>query len=184
MVDYVFLKFFKQYSCPISSVWYQFSIHANLLTHTIYCLTWFLQGPQLRRHLFFLSVFIAKERRPHPADSTLQVHGEIILILHCCTQKSVNLFCPGQCQCIENTCSCFSKAQCFFFPQHCLGCGSGPPVEFRFFWELGKPESGLHQRHQCLCWAAHQTAFTQTAQPLVHTGEHTAKQVLTHASNQ
>lgn len=93
-------------------IWMQHG--ANLLTHTIYCLTRFLQGPQLRRHLSFLSVFTAKERRPHPADSTLQVHGEIILILHCCTQKSVNLCLPGQCQCIENTCSYFSNAQWFF----------------------------------------------------------------------
>ena len=49
------------------------------------------------------------------------------------------------------------------FPKHCLGCRSGPPIEFRFFWELGEPKSGLHQRHQCLCWAAHKAAFTQTA---------------------
>lgn len=58
----------------------------------------------------------------------------------------------------------------FFLLFLATGCGSGPPAEFRLLRELGELESGLHQRHQCLCGAAHQAAVTQTAQPLVHSG--------------
>lgn len=51
----------------------------QLLTHTIYCLKEFLQSIELERHLFSLFFSSAKERRPHPADSALKVHGEITL---------------------------------------------------------------------------------------------------------
>lgn len=50
------------------------------------------------------------------------------------------------------------------------GCRSCPPVELWLLREPGKPESGLHQCHQCLRWAAHQVAIPQTAQPVVHSG--------------
>lgn len=66
---------------------------------------------------------------------------------------------------IEKNCFIIFNMKCFFvfvfvFLVVFLGCRPGPPVEFRFFWKLGEPEPGLHQCHQCLCWAANQAAFT------------------------
>lgn len=55
-------------------------------------------------------------------------------------------------------------------PPRPVGCRSGSPVEFGLLWKLGEPEPGVHQRHQCLCGAAHQTPVAQAAQSLVHTG--------------
>jgi hypothetical protein len=50
------------------------------------------------------------------------------------------------------------------------GCGPGPPAELWLLWKPGEPQLGLHQRHQCLRRAPHQTAFPQAAQSVVHAG--------------
>lgn len=51
------------------------------------------------------------------------------------------------------------------------GCRPGPPAQLGIFWESGKPQPGLHQCDKCLCWAPHQTAFAQAAEPVVNSGE-------------
>lgn len=184
----MFFKFSELYSSPVSSVWYECSM-VQTCSHTP-STVWQGSCKALSSDAIFLFCLSSQQRKGGPTRLTLPSKSTVRLYWFFTAAHKRVLTCAY----LDNVSALKILALIFlmlsgFFLQHCLGCGSGPPVEFRFFWELGKPEPGLHQRHQCLCWAAHQAAFTQTAQPLVHTGEHTAKITInththTHTSNQ
>lgn len=79
---------------PISSIWHECSVQADLLTHTIYCLTRFLQGIELRRHLFFFCLSFQQRkggptRLTLPSKSTVRLHW----CVRRCTHTSFHLFC-------------------------------------------------------------------------------------------
>lgn len=83
----------------------------RLLTYPIYCLKSFLQGLQLRRHLFFFCLLLSKEKEAPPGwlcpQSPRWGHTDASPATH---KHSVNIFSPdqhllGQCIKITSTAS-------------------------------------------------------------------------------